>query len=844
MRSVGMEKRQWVKAVGVCAFAAQLVGGAGPSRADNACFPQPRFVYGGDPQLDSLTPDNLTRWTGSYGFGWNSGSLSEISYEGSLTDNPNYPVAANPEIGPQQLMLSFNRQIPISTVDGAEGMRLGFNYDYLDHANATHTASEIIVINFDAGGHTSTWNPTPPACTAGTLQGTECANDPNGDPAQFISLKPGYVALLRKIDDGATSTWPAPGGGGDYTQWVKDNARVWIFGDSSTGVTQYYWRMQIALPVHGKSGGVAPDPNSTPWSSPSIYLDDNMFVTTAAKVTPKFWIDFITTFSDVAAVTYHPYPDSADLNDPTQRTSDAFSIPSTTLWGSSEIGSPRDPALLAAGELHCSGTGLTIEASTADNVVWHSDIWNVKAGSNTAGLFNDGGRLLMVDSTGALAHNQMAVQVKNSGPAVDSRAINAQFLVAPYGSQAVGTVWAPLSVGGNDFKCSGKSGTRNGSCQPQPVGTTAVIDSQSTTTGPLTQGSSVELDQTQDWVPSADYMCAVQTTDTPPYNWYYQSPAESAICASAVYTPDKADGTIPLEAGLPGHQCIQAQLSATSSDVQFATKSAFRNMHQAAASLHRETATIDTRGLKRIAGQGYHEIYLYVEKLNMPYRVDAGYSPTTYNLAMQVYNRANRGNCDGEFCQPNPGFDPTVPAPSENFFAKLMPTFVVHAFADTGAKYTVNGRTIPVMTQLTSFGQFVSHDSSTEGPVFGWDAGLEPVAGTQFQKVGPNTYRIRIPNDGAGQVITHVEPLPTKRPSCSGTVNMNIVQLLTAIAPLITISPEDAGEINWLIDSLQIQCVDLQWFLNRIAAKNWGQWTSWVKLLVSEIEAASGCTCH
>src|SRR5262249_9741432 len=144
---------------------------------------------------------------------------------------------------------------------------------------------------------------------------------------------------------------------------------------------------------------------------------------------------------------------------------------------------------------------------------------------------------------------------------------------------------------------------------------------------------------------------------------------------------------------------------------------------------------------------------------------------------------------------------------------------------------------------LTSFGQYVSHDANTEGPVFGWDASLEPVSGTSFQKVGVNTYRLRIPNEGAGQVVTHVEALPTQRPTCAGTVDMDIVRLLKAIAPLIQVSSEDAGEINALIDSLQIECTDLQWFLNKIVAHDWGKWTSWVKFLVVQIEASSGCKC-
>jgi hypothetical protein len=275
-------------------------------------------------------------------------------------------------------------------------------------------------------------------------------------------------------------------------------------------------------------------------------------------------------------------------------------------------------------------------------------------------------------------------------------------------------------------------------------------------------------------------------------------------------------------------------------------------MHQAVASMHREVATIDTRGLKKVSGQSYHNIYLYVETHNMPYRVDTGYAPQTYNTVMQVYNRYNGGNCGGVDlktrssvnCNPPPGFDPSVPAPSETFFMKTMPTYIVHAYADTGDTYTVAGKTVPVLVPLTSFGQFVSHDASTEGNVFGWDASLEPFGSTNFQKIGVDTYRIRIPNDAAGQVVTHVEPLPSKRPTCSGTVNSDIVSLLKAIAPLIKISGEDAGEINALIDSLQIQCVDLQWFLNKILAEDWGSSSSWVRFLVTEIEQTSGCKCN
>ena len=105
-------------------------------------------------------------------------------------------------------MFAFSRQVPIATVDGAEGMRLGFNFTYTDHSGTSRKASQVLVVEFDAGGHTSTWKTNPPACSAGTLQGTECFNDPNGDPAQFIHFTPGYVQVLAQTKARTARTTP------------------------------------------------------------------------------------------------------------------------------------------------------------------------------------------------------------------------------------------------------------------------------------------------------------------------------------------------------------------------------------------------------------------------------------------------------------------------------------------------------------------------------------------------------------------------------------------------------------------------------------------------------------
>lgn len=850
MRSVGIRKRSWFKTAGVVAFCAQILGGAGLAHAvDNACFPMPTFADQGDPPFDKLDFVSQAHWTGSSGYGWNAGGLSEQSYQAAIGTNHDYPIVAYPDVTNRQLVVSFEQNVAQSHVNNFEGMRIGFTYDYNDSHHGTEHVSQIIVLTFNSLSH-GVWTNTPAPCsaTSATTVTTPCANNPTKDPGTWSNLKPTNVQLLQQIDytDGTATVgpqpWPVPSG--DPTAWVREHTRLWIVSDS-TDSTKFTWRLQAALALRNKNGAAnSPDPTTT-WASPGVFLDDNVFQADATKkIKPPFWLDVMATPGDITdAINLH-YPDWADDTavgrDPTK-----FSVPSTQFWGTGEMGSARDPGGITPGDLSCSGTGLVVETTVGDNVVWHSNLWNEAAGINTAGLFDDGGKLYMLKN-GVAAQNQLAVQIKNtSSTPVDPTKVKAQFFIAPYGSQAIQTVWAPLSIGGNDFTCGGSTVTGQASCAPSPIGSSQLIDSQPVAGSPATvgQNSAFTLEQKGGWTPSADYICATQATDAPSYSWYYVGNTNTnQLCQHAVYWPNDATGINQSAAGLPAHACMQVQLSATG--VQLATKSAFRNMHQGSASLHREGATIDTRGLKKIKNQSFHDIYLYVEKKNMPYRVDAGYSPRTYNTTMQVYNRAN-GGCDGEFCQGGGnGFDPSVPAPSEDWFAKYMPTMVVHAYADTGQYYTVGGQKVPVLTRMTSFGQFISHDSTTEGPVYGWDANLEPMPGTQFQKVGVDTYRIRIPNDKAGQVVTHVEPLPTRRPVCSGTVNMNVVQLLSSIVPLVQVSPECAGEINGLIDSLQIQCVDLQHFLNKILALDWGQWNSWIKFLVQQVEAASGCKCN
>jgi hypothetical protein len=737
-------------------------------------------------------------------------------------------------------------------VTGTSGMRVGFDYPFTDPGtNMTSNVTQAFLFSFDDGSP-GVWTDTPPDCTSTST--TICANDPNTDPATWKSFQPAQVQAIRTVD-GSTAVPVTP----TTSSWITSHARLWVWSHHiSATVTKYYWRVNMAMPVRTSDF----DPQAA-WTSQSIYVHPDAFKDIATKNVPNFWAEIVTDAIDGTPKTIYHFPDwtGADMRDNNN-------VPLKSLWGRAEIGTPR--GIPNTGDIPCTGQGVLVKGTTGDNVVWHSAIWNNKTDLTAATdnyAFSLAGTLKMYDSAANVQfHNNMSVMLNNEGADIPSTSnVHATFLVAPYGSQAPSTIWSALNAGdsstngGNSYKCvnPGATTTGNHQCVPQMKPFPA-IDSTPATSGVFSAASDLQLNMSQDWVPSWDYACAVQTSDNPSsLSWWWGNGALTQKCASAVWLPNDTTSTSPdqISTGLPAHQCMQVQLTGT--QVQFAVNSAFRNMHVAPASLYRETATIDTRGLAKLKNQGYHNIYLYVETRNMPDRDDAGYAPPTIGSTMQTYTNINRycgriieaakqqgkslaSISDGIDCR---GYDPSVPVPSDDFLTQRMPTMIVHAYADTGVTQTIRGKKVPILTPMTSFGQYVTHDATTEGNVFGWNAGLEPSGTTPFQKVGIDTYRIQIPNDGVGHVITRVEPLPTKRPVCSGTVNMDIVSLLKAIAPLIKVDGEDANEINALVDSLQIECVPLFEILTKIDAMDWGAWKSWVHYLITQVEATDGCHC-
>jgi hypothetical protein len=89
---------------------------------------------------------------------------------------------------------------------------------------------------------------------------------------------------------------------------------------------------------------------------------------------------------------------------------------------------------------------------------------------------------------------------------------------------------------------------------------------------------------------------------------------------------------------------------------------------------------------------------------------------------------------------------------------KIMPTYMVYAWYDTGKVITSGGNTFKRLAAMPSFGYFVSHD----GALTGWSHGLE---GAGLTKIGRDFYKVGVPNNGSVNVVTTLAANETNPPN-------------------------------------------------------------------------------
>lgn len=200
------------------------------------------------------------------------------------------------------------------------------------------------------------------------------------------------------------------------------------------------------------------------------------------------------------------------------------------------------------------------------------------------------------------------------------------------------------------------------------------------------------------------------------------------------------------------HSCMQVELNGPGQ--MFLKQSAFRNMNFVQASEVVRSARISVAGLPNVAG-GKRDVYMYVQQRNMPvYRPKSSNNESKLiqvtSQQREILSTLARGGS---------------PSGSVDALASIMPTYLIHAYHDTGKDLvTEDGTKIRLLAPQTSFGYFIAHN----GELQGWQDKLEGA-----QPVGPpNLYKVAVPNGGEVKVINRISAIePGTVPPCKCACN-------------------------------------------------------------------------
>jgi hypothetical protein len=222
------------------------------------------------------------------------------------------------------------------------------------------------------------------------------------------------------------------------------------------------------------------------------------------------------------------------------------------------------------------------------------------------------------------------------------------------------------------------------------------------------------------------------------------------------------------------HQCMYVELSGAG--IEFLNDSAYHNMNfKAYASEFISEAEASVAGLEALAGSTHRDVFLFVDTRNMPETVARGEvakpvpTPDVEPLPEpEPDDDDDEGGHDVERVEGElrisatyDGVSGAVAAPkvtpSYAELAQTAPTYMVHAYHDTGRRRRINGQLMKVLAPQTSFGYFVSHS----GALAGWEHALTAPG---IQQIADNYYRIRVPNGGSVPLRIRIRALSKPRP--------------------------------------------------------------------------------
>ncbi len=206
------------------------------------------------------------------------------------------------------------------------------------------------------------------------------------------------------------------------------------------------------------------------------------------------------------------------------------------------------------------------------------------------------------------------------------------------------------------------------------------------------------------------------------------------------------------------HQCILAQLTSAAppdaGPLIFGRESYWNNMDLRESSVVEEEASIATHGLAPLGSA--RDVYLYVQKLNMPPAPAPSENNNNNNNTDGVVGAAG-----GQAAQAAIHDAPLDPKVAEGYptgalapekLEQLLPTYRVHVFHDSGAKSDTGAR---ALVPAPSFGHYLYH----QGPFTGW---RDEITGAGVVRLSDTLYKLQIANDSVAKVQVRVESVEAK----------------------------------------------------------------------------------
>ena len=311
-----------------------------------------------------------------------------------------------------------------------------------------------------------------------------------------------------------------------------------------------------------------------------------------------------------------------------------------------------------------------------------------------------------------------------SSTAVNSNVITANFYLADWGSQGIGTLLPGKCQGGtnNGNSCTTNTDCPSGACfggswMPMPTGTNV----KDPTGIPGLGDGNIPVD----WTLSASDKCLFTgsngTTD------YLGNPVPGGNCPNP-------NPILDLDT------CLMVKLNGPGLD--FNRDSAWTNLEVVAASNFTRNATI------RVT-PGIHKAYMFVEMQNMPSVIDQA-----WNTIFQKFFGPPKQRTDTQI-------NDVVTRMTRDERKQTLPTYIVHTYYDTGKTVMLNGAQNSVLLPQIAFGYYVVPHSS----VFGWSNKLEGAT-----QVSPNGYQLAMPNNGIAHIKTSITAIEPGTPGgCSKT---------------------------------------------------------------------------